>query len=108
MAFAKVIPAVPEVTKVVQTAWPERIQLGLSTDEAQFLADILNRVGGSPTLSRRRYQEPISAALRSAGLTAEPEGTVDDIGQRSGRDAYGAGLYFTTAAERNPPTAVKL
>lgn len=49
-------------------ATEETITLTLSVDEATFLSAVLDRVGGSPTNSPRRYAPPIINALVSAGV----------------------------------------
>lgn len=54
----------------VQTIRTKAVTLLLSEEEAQFVADVLARVGGSPTGSRRKYQDGISRALDKAGYQA--------------------------------------
>lgn len=47
------------------------IILNLSEKEAAFLADVLGNVGGSPENSPRKYQKPISDALRRVGFDSK-------------------------------------
>lgn len=42
--------------------------LTLSSEEAEFLGDILGCIGGSPDSSRRRLSDEIRNALRKAGV----------------------------------------
>jgi hypothetical protein len=43
------------------------VKLELSPEEAQFLADVLAKIGGDPVTTRRKHQLAISGALRDAG-----------------------------------------
>jgi len=43
--------------------------LTLSEDEARFLLDIMNRIGGNPVTTRRLHEKEISVALGRAGLS---------------------------------------
>lgn len=54
----------------VQTIRTKTVTLLLSEEEAQLVADVLAKVGGSPTGSRRKYQDDISRALDKAGYQA--------------------------------------
>ena len=56
MAKAKVIKQSGELT------------LTLDGNEAQFLADLLAKVGGHPEYSRRRYADAITASMQDAGI----------------------------------------
>lgn len=58
------------------------VTLTLDKDEAQFLADVLAKVGGSPEYSRRRHQQPISDALASAGI--KHQYPLPDVNRNSG------------------------
>lgn len=62
MAKAKRIPAPP----VPQP--PDTIELELTIDEAQFLTDLMGRIAGSPTKSRRGLADAIAKALNAVGL----------------------------------------
>lgn len=63
MAYAQA-----EVEEVVtRTTTTTAIVLRLTPDEADFLHDVMGRVGGSME-SRRRHQAAISDALQSAGV----------------------------------------
>jgi hypothetical protein len=54
------------------------VELSLTDKEAQTLIDILDFVGGSPTLSRRKFSGSIQIALNAAGYSV-PLGGVQDI-----------------------------
>ena len=69
MATATSKKTVKTVMKPVKEEVVTSVTLTLDADEAQFLADVLAKVGGDPTYSRRRYQTPISTALRDAGVS---------------------------------------
>jgi hypothetical protein len=43
------------------------IQVTLSPEETQFLADVLARLSGKTSISRRKYADSILTALRSEG-----------------------------------------
>lgn len=45
------------------------IILTLSEEEARFLQDIMNTIGGDREKSRRKYEESITSALRESGVT---------------------------------------
>lgn len=44
------------------------VGLSLTHDQAEFLCDVMGRIGGSPTKSRRVYADMISTKLRNAGV----------------------------------------
>jgi hypothetical protein len=44
------------------------ITLTLRTEEAEFLVDLMQRIGGDPTRSRRRIADLLSATLRGVGI----------------------------------------
>lgn len=56
---------VTDVDRTVVTE--EKVTLELTPDEAQFLRDVLYRVGG-PTDSRRRHSDDIAEALQRVGV----------------------------------------
>lgn len=65
-----------EIIEVVQEAG---VLLTLDKDEAQFLLDLLEGVGGSHSRPRRRYQASISVALESVvcfKTTSDYEGSI--------------------------------
>ncbi len=82
MATAKTthIPPKPVKTEVF-------IELRLTADEAQALADLLMHVGGSPTASRRMLIESIQCALDYEGVRGRSTFEIDDI-------EPGKGVYF--------------
>ncbi len=82
MATAKTIhiPPKPVKTEVF-------IELRLTADEAQALADLLMHVGGSPTASRRGLLESIQSALYYEGVRGRSTLEIDDI-------EPGKGVYF--------------
>jgi hypothetical protein len=45
------------------------VDLRLSPDEARFLLDLLRKVGGCPTGSRRRHASEIGKRLYASGVT---------------------------------------
>lgn len=45
----------------------DHVLLALSPDEAQFLADVLSKVGGNPATTRRYHVEPVLEALYTVG-----------------------------------------
>lgn len=71
-----------------------RISLDLSEDEAQALADILAKVGGSPERSRRMHAEAVSEALKSAGISWQRHVGVGGYA-RGSDDLSGSGLLFS-------------
>lgn len=66
---------VREVREVVQTVSVEQVVLTLDTIEADFLNDLLSKIGGDPDATPRRYADSISAALTKAGVTQYDENT---------------------------------
>ena len=60
----------------------------MSGDEAQTLADILAKVGGSPTFSRRGDAENISNALSDAGVKWARPCAADITGGITFSDTY--------------------
>lgn len=62
--------------------------LELSAEEASFLIDIFNRVGGDSRLSRRRIAAELSDVLEGAGATATSKQDFDESGGRR------AEMYF--------------
>lgn len=54
------MPAVP--------AQPELFVLALTRDEAQFLANVMAKIGGCPQHSSRRHAASISDILREGGM----------------------------------------
>lgn len=75
--------------KVERIILEEGVVLRLTRDEADFLADILDRVGGNPEKSRRRYQHEISDALVGAGIRGTSYGDV------SATEGGPGSIYFT-------------
>jgi hypothetical protein len=61
------------------------VTLTLDGDEAQALADILNRVGG-PTEGRRRHADALYGALGSVGVAGDYK--ADDLDDRDNRAIY--------------------
>lgn len=59
MAEAQKIKALALTTVEV-----DRVRLDLTLEEAQFLDFVMDRIGGDPVKSRRRYANNISGALR--------------------------------------------
>jgi len=49
---------------------PEKFVLELSTDEAQMLVDVLNRVGGHPEKTDRGHADSVRLALERKGIVA--------------------------------------
>jgi hypothetical protein len=76
---------------------PDGVTLALSHDEAQTLIDILDFIGGSSTLSRRKYSNSIQKALNAAGYHAPWDDNLDPPGvrdvDRTGN--HGPSIYFT-------------
>lgn len=69
MAAAK-IRFIKQAKPVEYVEIPDGVELSLTKAEAQTLADILDFVGGDPTLSRRRYSDAIKNVLSAAGFSA--------------------------------------
>jgi len=65
----------------------EEIVLNLTKEEAQFLYDVLQTVGGCPKHSRRKFEEGISDSLKEIGCydTAYPD---DHTGSIKFEDVY--------------------
>jgi 3-deoxy-D-arabino-heptulosonate 7-phosphate (DAHP) synthase len=57
-----------QVVRVETVDVPESVELTLSPEEAQFISDLLSRVGGDKVRSRRQHAEAISRSLDSAGF----------------------------------------
>lgn len=55
-----------------------RVDLSMTADEAQFLADVMARIGGSPSNTRRRFAESITKALHGAGIDWADSSFVED------------------------------
>lgn len=60
--------AVTAVRKT-ETVTKTTVWLALDDDETQFLVDVLNRIGGSPVCSRRKYASDIKDSLKAAGVS---------------------------------------
>ena len=69
MAAGKRVTKKVKVEPVVTYREEDHVELTLTMDEANFLQDIMGRIGGSPETSRRKHQSPISEALFEAGAT---------------------------------------
>ena len=67
MAQATHTPAVTR-TEVVEIK-PESVTLVLSMEEAKALVAVCKRIGGSPTVSRRKHFDSIADALRNAKVS---------------------------------------
>ena len=52
------------------------IHLELSEDEAQAMADVLQRVGGDPKKSRRKYMDQLRWALEGVGMKGRGQSDV--------------------------------
>ncbi len=74
MATAKTIHIPPQPGPTVQ-----RIELTLTTEEAQALADLLMHVGGSPIETRRGLLDSIKCALYYEGVFGRSTLEIDDI-----------------------------
>jgi hypothetical protein len=74
MAKAVVVQQIKEAT------------LMLTGEEAAFLRDVMNRIGGDTKMSRRRIADAIDFALRSAGVC---ETANEDVAPERN------GIYFT-------------
>jgi hypothetical protein len=66
-----------DVVRVVSEEVPETVELTLTADEAQFIADVLARVGGDYHESRRGHSQFIAAALSDAGVQWDT--TAEDV-----------------------------
>jgi hypothetical protein len=53
------------------------LTLELSTEEAEAVAIVLNRVGGDPVLSKRRLIDGVLSAMREAGVFYRRDGFND-------------------------------
>jgi hypothetical protein len=73
------------VRKVITEEAPDGVDLHLSENEAEALAGILRRVGGTPHLTRRGYAALILKAIRSVDIAASVEAG----------DLIGGDLVFT-------------
>lgn len=60
--------SVSEEIVTTMTKWTPMVQLTLTEEQAQFLKDILSKVGGDPFKTRRAVGDQISAALGKAGF----------------------------------------
>jgi len=72
--------------EVTHTVTQYGIELFLSEDEAQLVADVLSKVAGSRTKSRREYADSVTSALGSVGITyygssynSHPAATAKDL-----------------------------
>lgn len=78
-------------TTIETTVTVPAVQLTLNEDEAQFVADLLSCVGGSPDRSRRKHSRDLLRALSAVGVhyNAEPyTGKAADM-------QPGSAVYFT-------------
>lgn len=73
--------AQPDLSKLHDGApLPKTIKLELTCDEARFLRDVMCRIGGDPTTSRRKFADVIASALDGVGykmLTVVPDIDLD-------------------------------
>ena len=60
------------ITKVVETKIPA-ITLTMDIPTAEFLKEVMNKIGGHPDFSARGYEHSISQGLREAGISAFPD-----------------------------------
>lgn len=51
-----------------ETVVKKFVRLDLTEDEAEFLVDVLARVGGSPELSRRKHELSLKRVLNGIGV----------------------------------------
>lgn len=56
----------------------EGVRLDITKEEAQFIADVTSKIGGSTQRSRRRHADALAAALRSAGISWTSSPHYDD------------------------------
>lgn len=60
----------------LQAPPPATVTLELDADEAQVLVQILWRVGGSTTRSRRKHANEIQRVLQEAGFRPGPDSSI--------------------------------
>ncbi len=56
----------------IKTNVSPRIEIELTGEEAQVLADVLGRIGGCPDTTDRGKADSIARALRDANYTCDP------------------------------------
>lgn len=78
-----------ETVTVEKVVSYQEVRLILDEEEAQLLADLLYKVGGSPTVSRRKYVGAVARALGVAGI--HPSGCGDIEGNLYIHDSEIAG-----------------
>ena len=76
------------------------ISLELTLDEATMLADLMSRVGGAPSTSRRGLADKIGTALRAVGVKSVCD--LDDYEKAVPEDLQG-GLVFLENTPRLDP-----
>lgn len=72
---------------VNKTVTEEYINLEISLEEAQFLADVMSKIAGNVELSRRKHANDISDSLGEVGIYCK-------FLKESEKDFSGEGLYF--------------
>lgn len=79
--------AVSDIKQIPVTTYTEEsvIILTLSQEEAQFIYDVTQRIGGDMERSRRKYAEAIDQELSALGFTPK----TDDISREQ------RAIYFT-------------
>lgn len=69
------------------------VTLELSKDEAAFLVDVMDRIGGPAASTRRRYADEISDSLQAAGVRGKGTEDVDAENRAIWFNEKPAGLY---------------
>lgn len=72
MAKAESVEAVVEVMVPRYETQKVGVKLELDHDEAQFLADVLGKIGGHPSDTRRKHASAMEGAMAEAGYTFDP------------------------------------
>jgi hypothetical protein len=75
----------------------DTVRLELTTAEAEVLAALLDKVGGSPKNSARVHADSIAVALRGAGV----RGMATGYGHRYPQDTLGGVLGLTMHSNRH-------
>lgn len=86
MTQVTLIPGRPAVTKIIEPATPEQVQITMDRKTAEVLQIILNNIGGHPESTLRGETDKLHYALNRAGINS--------YRGLSGGDTFERGLHY--------------